>query len=66
MSGPRYTVRVEREEIEVTRDGTFPPYKPDYHRVFVPGLTTIYVTTDGGEELPMSPEQFEEWRLAHE
>ena len=55
-------IRMEREQIEVTSDGMLPPFKPDYQRVFIPGLTTYYVTVDGEELPPMTPEQFEEWK----
>jgi len=55
-------VRMERERIEVTRDGTLPPFKPDYQRVFIPGLSTYYVTVDGVDLPPMTPEQYEEWK----
>jgi hypothetical protein len=45
--------------------GSKSPFKPDYQRVFMPGLTTYYVTVNGEELSPMSPEQYEAWRLAH-
>lgn len=51
-------VRLEREEVEVTRSGILPPFEPDYQRVFVPGLSTYYVTVDGVELPPMTPEQY--------
>lgn len=55
------TVRVEREQIEVTRDGSLPPFKADHHRVFIPGLTTVYVTIDGVDLPPMTPDEYEVW-----
>lgn len=55
------SVRFEREQVEVTRDGTLPPFEPDYQRVFIPGLTTVYVTVDGEELPPMTPEQYSTW-----
>lgn len=55
-------VRFEREQIEVTRDGTLPPFKPDYMRKFIPGLTTVYVTVDGVDLPPMTPEEYEAWK----
>jgi len=55
-------VRYEIEQVEVTVDGTLPPFKPDYMRKFVPGLTTVYVTVDGKELPPMTPDEFEEWK----
>lgn len=55
-------VRMEREQIEVTRDGTLPPFIPDYQRKFVPGLATFYVTVDGEELPPMTSEQYEAWK----
>jgi hypothetical protein len=55
-------VRFETEQIEVTRSGLFPPYIADWERKFVPGLTTVYVTVDGEELPPMSPEQYETWK----
>ena len=55
-------VKMEREQIEVTRDGTLPPYVADPARVYVPGLTTYFVTVDGVALPPMSPEQYEAWR----
>jgi hypothetical protein len=54
-------VRMEREQIEVTRDGSLGG-APDYMRKFIPGLTTYYVTVDGEELPPMTPEQFKEWK----
>lgn len=62
-------VRMEREEIEVTRNGIFPPYEADPARVFIPGPTTYFVTVDGVELPPMTPEQYEKWAgvaLGHE
>lgn len=58
-------VRMAREQVEVTIDGTLPPFKPDYMRKFISGLTTYYVTVDGEELPPMSPEQYEAWRVEH-
>lgn len=60
------SVRMERERIEVTSDGTLPPFKPDYQRVFVPGLTTYYVTVDGDDLPPMSPQQYEVWKESNQ
>jgi hypothetical protein len=57
-----FEVRFETEQIEVTRSGILPPYIADYERKFVPGLTTVYVTVDGVELPPMTPEQYERWR----
>lgn len=58
---------MEREPIEVTSVpallGIDAP--PDYARKFVPGLTWFYVTVDGEELPPMSPEEFQAWRVAH-
>ena len=54
----KIVVRMEREQIEVTRDGTLPPYKRDYQRKFIPGLSTYYVAIDGIELPPMTPEQY--------
>lgn len=55
-------IRAETEQIEVTRDGTLPPFQADYQRKFIPGLTTVYVTVDGEELPPMSPDAFEDWK----
>ena len=57
-------VRFERERIEVTRDGTLPPFKPDYMRKFIPGLTTVYATVDGIELPRMTPEEYAVWKQA--
>lgn len=55
---PDVWVRFERERIEVTSDGTLPPFKADVQREFVPGLATVYVTIDGVELPPMTQEQY--------
>lgn len=55
-------VRMECEEIEVTRDGTLPPFIADHERKFVPGLRTYYVSVDGEELPPMSPDEYAAWR----
>lgn len=60
------TVRFEREQVEVTRDGTLPPFIADYQRKFVPGLTTVYVTVDGEELPPMTPEAYEVWKASNQ
>ena len=52
------SVRLEREQIEVTRSGILPPYEADHMRKFVPGLSIYYVTVDGVELPPMSSEQY--------
>lgn len=58
MPESRVHVRVHTEEIEVTRDGTLPPFKADVARKFIPGLTTFFVTIDGEELPPMTPIEF--------
>jgi hypothetical protein len=55
-------VRYEIEQVEVTVAGILPPFKADTMRKFVPGLTTIYVTVDGEELPPMTPDEFEAWK----
>lgn len=57
-------VRTEIEQIEITLSGILPPYKADTSRKFIPGLTTAYVTVDGVELPPMSPEQYEVWKAS--
>lgn len=59
-------VRIETEQVEVTLDGLFPPYKADTMRKFVSGLTTVYVKVDGVELPPMTPEEYEVWSNARE
>lgn len=60
------TVRSETEQIEVTRIGLFPPYKADTSRKFISGLTTVYITLDGVELPPMTPDEFRAWKQDHE
>jgi hypothetical protein len=55
-------LKVETERIDVTRTGILPPYEADHMRKFIPGLTTIYVTVDGVELPPMTPEQYAAWK----
>ena len=57
-------VRTEIEQIEITMGGLLPPFKADTSRKFIPGLTTVYVTVDGEELPPMTPEEYEVWRIA--
>lgn len=56
-------VRRETEQIEVTLGGLLPPYKADTSRKFIPGLTTVYVTVDGEDLPPMTPEEYEVWKI---
>lgn len=48
-----WTVQAETQEIEVTRDGTLPPYEVDIVRRFIPGETTAWLTSPDGEEIPL-------------
>lgn len=54
------SVRMERERVEVTSVPALLGFDapPDYQREFIPGLSTYYVTVDGVELPPMSPEQY--------
>lgn len=54
------TVRFEREQVDVTYGGFFGG-EPDYERKFIPGPTTVYVTVDGVELPPMTPDEYEAW-----
>ena len=53
-------VRMEREQVEL------PPFKADTMRKFIPGLTTYYVTVDGVELPPMTPDEYDAWATSNQ
>ena len=59
-------VRMEREQVEVTLGGFLPPFKADTMRKFIPGFTTYYVTVDGVELPPMTPDEYDAWAASNQ
>jgi len=46
-----WTLEASTEQVEVTRDGTRPPYKADVVRRFVPGETIAWLTAPDGRTI---------------
>lgn len=48
-----WKLEVSTEQIEVTRDGSLPPYEMDMIRRWVPGKTVAWLTTPDGRTIPL-------------
>ena len=56
---PNVSVRIETEQVDVTRSGLLPPYEADYAKKFIPGLTTVFLTIND-QEFELTPEEYAE------
>lgn len=49
-----WMLEASTEQVEVTRDGTLPPYEVDIVRRWVPGETRAWLTSPGGRIIPLA------------
>lgn len=54
-----WILHTETPRVEVTQDGTLPPYKPDIVRRWIPGKPTAWLEGPQGERIELTEEQLD-------